>query len=592
MAGSPRAEGLWPRRLALLAVVVTTAAVFFPAVHFQFVNWDDDKFILANPHYRGLGLSHLRWMFTTFLSGPYQPLSWLSYAFDYMIWGMNPMGYHLANLLLHAANSALFYLVSASLFKLSAQEPPGTDRLDINIAAAFAALLFSIHPLRAESVAWVTERRDVLSGFFFLLTVLLYVRELEAPGQDAPRTHFGSVIAYALSLLSKGMGVSLPVILLTLDFYPLRRIGGDGGDGQATEILRVLREKIPFFVLAFSALALGVYGQAHSGIVELTHESPAERTAHVLYALGYYPWKTLFPFQLIPLHEVPMPDNPLAWPYVLSGAAVTVLSLLLIRARGAWPAGLAAWICYLATIAPVAGVVRFGPQIVAERYSYLSCLGFAALGGGALLWASRALSAVPRKILFLLSTTIIALLMLQTSRQVLVWRDSVSLWTHTLAVDPDNSLAHNNLAVVLKDQGRLNEAERHYREAIALKPDYADAHYNLAVILTDRRKLDEAMGHLWKSLFFNSNNTEAHILIGIILEHQGKLEEAAFHDREAIRLDPGNAQAYNNLGSLLLRQRKYEQAAELFRAALRINGEYRPAQDGLRLAAQHLRGKK
>ena len=261
-----------PRRwISHLAVPVLLAlvsfVVFLPALEAGFVNWDDDQNFLDNPNYRGLGAARLRWMFTTFLMGHYIPLSWVTLGLDYVVWGMKPAGYHLTNLLLHVANAVLFYFMALRLLRASTPGDHADGSLALTLGSGFATLLFAVHPLRAESVAWITERRDVLSGLFYLAAVLAYLRYCDGAVSDGSRTrkwYWASLGLFALALLSKAMAVTLPVILLVLDVYPLRRLGGVGGRRPWASSRSVVTEKLPFFVLSLAAGVIALVALAHA----------------------------------------------------------------------------------------------------------------------------------------------------------------------------------------------------------------------------------------------------------------------------------------------------------------------------------------
>src|SRR4029077_18998051 len=375
-----------------LTVAVVTFAIFVPALRNEFVRWDDFDLLGQNPHYRGLGWSELGWMFTTFHTGHYQPLSWITFAVDYLIWGMEPLGYHLTNLVLHAANAALFYFLSLRLLSLALSIHYPSADLRLKTAAGFAAFFFAIHPLRVESVAWATERRDVLSGLFFLATILCYLQAMTYSNDPSHHARWRNkaLIVYGLSLLSKASGVTLPVVLLVLDVYPLRRLGGGPGMWLGPLARRVWWEKVPFFLLAAGAAVIAPLAQSESGasgaLADLRVHGVAARLAQSLYGLAFYLWKTILPTDLSPLYEVPRNLDPFAWPFfwpfLLSGAIVVALTIGLFVLRRRWPAGLASWICYVAILAPVLGFVQNGAQMVADRYSYLSCLAWAILLGG------------------------------------------------------------------------------------------------------------------------------------------------------------------------------------------------------------------
>src|SRR5438876_3730810 len=272
-----------------LVIAFSTFAAFLPARQNQFVNWDDAENFLDNPHYRGLGWSQLHWMWTTH-QGHYIPLTWMTLGLDYLLWGMNPVGYHLTNLLLHAANAVVFFVVVRRLLT-RALSSPSERGYALAVSAGVAALVFAIHPLRVESVAWVTERRDVLSGLFSLLTILVYLRACER-GPRGRRLYWLSVTLFGCALLSKSMAVSLPVVLLILEVYPLRRLGGSLGWSSAST-RRVYVEKIPFVLLAAAASAITLMAQlSNSAIVSVAHLSALDRLAVSAYGLGFYLWKT------------------------------------------------------------------------------------------------------------------------------------------------------------------------------------------------------------------------------------------------------------------------------------------------------------
>lgn len=300
------------------ALALTTLIVFLPALNAGFVNWDDEVNFLVNPNYRGLGAAQLQWMFTNFLMGNYIPFTWMTFGLDYVVWGMNPAGYHLTNILLHAANAVLFYFIGLHLLRLSAPTCPVDGSLAPIIGSAFATLLFAVHPLRAESVAWITERRDVLSGFFCLAAVLTYLQYCGVPDRQTGRTrnapgwYWASLGFFVLALLSKSMAMTLPAILLLLDAYPLRRLVGVGSGRRWLPSASVVVEKLPFFLLSLVAaytslvaLDLATQVASRSGAIpwnaDATVEvSPIDRVAISANALLFYLWKMAVPLGLSP----------------------------------------------------------------------------------------------------------------------------------------------------------------------------------------------------------------------------------------------------------------------------------------------------
>ena len=309
-------------------IFALTIVVFLPTLQNGFINFDDPDNLLNNPNYKGLGWSNLSWMFTAFHLGHYHPLTWLTFAFDYTLWGMNPTGYHLTSMLIHAVNAVLFYYLTFDLLKMAITQPV-TD-VGLRAASAFSALLFSLHPLRVESVAWATERRDVLSGLFILLTLLCYLKAHDsAAAALRSRTWYRlSVIFCTLSLLSKAIGMSLPVVLVVLDVFPLRRLGGGAGKWFGPQIRRVWLEKIPFVGLAAVSAVIALAAQRASGaIVAMEAFGPMERLLQSFFGVIFYLVKTLVPTELSPIYELLPGTDFYHWRFVGSGIIFVVLSI-------------------------------------------------------------------------------------------------------------------------------------------------------------------------------------------------------------------------------------------------------------------------
>src|SRR5438093_2849882 len=378
----------WRRWLVPVLIAVVTFAAFLPTLQNQFVNWDDPRNFLENPHYRGLGWTHLRWMWTTHL-GHYIPLTWMTLGLDYLLWGMNPVGYHLTSLLLHAANAVVFFFVVRRLLA-RALPSPSEHGYALAVSSGVAALVFAIHPLRVESVAWVTERRDVLSGLFYLVAILLYLRACER-GARGRGWYWLSVAVFGCALLSKSMVVNLPVVLLILDVYPLRRLGGAVG-WWSEPARRVYVEKVRFRLLAAAASAVALMAQlSHNTMVSVVQLSALGRLALSVYGLSFYLWKTVAPVNLSPLYELPPTVNPWAPPFLLSYGLVVAITALVLALRRPLPGLLAAWVAYVVVLLPVLGIFQSGPQIAADRYTYLASLGWAILVSAGVLshWRRR-----------------------------------------------------------------------------------------------------------------------------------------------------------------------------------------------------------
>jgi tetratricopeptide (TPR) repeat protein len=555
--------------VAVAALVVLTFAAFYPALHNGFLDYDDDSLYLNNPYFRGLGWLNIRWAFTTFLMGHYQPLTWLSVGFDYVVWGMNPFGYHLTNLLLHAVNTVLFYFLAVRL--LSFVVPPGKDS-GIAVGAAVAAALFSIHPLRVESVVWITERRDVLSGMFVLLTVHAYVTAAQAENRSSRGAWLAlTLVAYVLSLLSKAVGMTLPVVFLILDVYPLGRLGGSRARWIGPEVRGVWLEKIPFVIFGAAAAIVAAMAQRDTYAMKtFTEYGIGPRVAQAFYGFVFYVWKTLVPTNLLPMYVLPAALSPSQRIYLTCALIVIAATAALIFFRKTWPAGLAVWLCYLAVVLPVSGIAQSGPQIVALRYTYLSCLGFALLAGGGVVYFWRRWGAVtPAAVAGAVSLALVgAVFIYVTRQQIAIWRDTEGLWRYVLSIEPNSTVAHNDLGNILFKRGEVDAAIGHYRQAIRLSPQSGLNHYNLANALARQGKIDEAIDEYRRAVFYAPYQGRAWYSLALLLGGKGETDEAVEDYGRAIKAEPNYPKSYNNLGELLLARGRPEEAARLFRQAI------------------------
>src|SRR5213080_1674042 len=570
----------WVLWLVPVLIALVTVAAFLPALQNQFVSWDDAENFLDNPHYRGLGWSPLRWMWTTHQSH-YIPLTWMTLGLDYLLWGMNPFGYHLTSLLLHVTNAVVFFFVVRWLLTRALPSPSERGHA-LAVSAGFAALVFAIHPLRVESVAWVTERRDVLSGLFYLVTILVYLRACEGE-ERGRRWYWLAVATFVLALLSKSMVVNLPVVLLILDVYPLRRLGGAIG-WWSEPARRIYIEKIPFVLLAAAASAIAVMAQSSvHAAASLAQLSLPGRLVVSAYGLGFYLWKMVVPVNLSPLYELPRTMDPVAPPFILSYALVLAITAIVLALRRPVPGLLAAWLAYVVVLSPVLGILQSGPQIAADRYTYLAGLGWASLAGAGLLSTWRRW---PPFVLTGLAVVLLSGLGTLSWNQVEVWHDSEKLWTHALAIDPKTSMAQFGLGRVRADQGKPAEAIEHYRQALNIKPDYGAAHYNWGVVLGQQGKPAEAIEHYRLAVQMRPNPADAHNNWGALLGQQGRLADAIEHFQQALRLKPDFAEAHNNWGFALAQQGKRAEAIEHYRHALRLDPDNALAQSNLLNAIQ------
>jgi tetratricopeptide (TPR) repeat protein len=531
-------------------------------------------------------------MWTTTHLGHWMPLSWMSYGVDFLLWGMEPRGYHLTNVLLHAASAALLVVLVARLLQLAApgRSEGGTDRgsergsghgpgrrTDLAIAAGIGALSFAIHPLRVESVAWVTERRDVLSGLFALTSAWCYLRS--ATDSTAPRRHYLLALAlFACGLLSKATVLTLPALLLLLEWYPLRRIGGANGS-LAADARRLLTRLAPF--AAFSMASALVSVRALGPVEQL---ALLGKVAVSAYSLVFYLWKTIAPAGLAPLYLMPEVVDPFAARYVLALIAVVAITTGAIAGWQRWPGVTVAWLAFVAALFPMLGVRQNGLQIAADRYTYHAAPVLAVLVGAMVLWAlPRWRSAV-----LAISAVVTVALAAATSRQAGHWRDSESLWRRTIATGNGGAVARNNHGNALVGRGLLREAEAEFRQAIALRPDYPEAHMDLGVALSQQGRDAEAEAALRRALELRPSLDDAMVNLGLVLSRRGEHDEAIALYTEALRLDPADVAAEVNWGNALVRQQRPEEAIRRYERALALDPAHPQARANLEVARRML----
>ena len=546
--------------------------MFWPALGHQFVDWDDPINLVDNPDFRGLGWHHLRWMFTTTLAGHWIPVTWISFGFDHVLWGMNPLGYHLTNVLLHAVTAAVFCLVALRLLRAATGAGEGVLRL----GALAAGLFFAIHPLRVESVAWATERRDVLSGLWFVLTILTYLRAADSDGGRRRGWLAGSVACFVVAAMSKAIVMTLPILLIVLDVYPLRRLPIRWREWAAPASRSVWAEKIPFVGVGIATGIIANHALHSYG--DMVAQLPLEnRVAVALYGLAFYVWKTFLPVLIAPMYQLPARLDPVDGPLLASAAGVVGLTAALVYCRRRWPAGLAVWTSYVVLVAPVSGIIQSGPQLVAARYSYLPGLGLALLVGGAVCrvagWAAKRRRWGPGALasLAVIGGGYLGLAVL-TWQLVWVWRDSETLWTYAVSLEPASPLARGNLGFAYLNQGRLPEAERETREALRLAPEWELGQENLAGVLARQGRFVEA--------------GEARAQLGYLLLNHRKYDAAVALFRKEVNVRPGDAAAHNNLGAALLLRGDVEPAIGHFEEALRLDPAHEKARRNLAAARQ------
>jgi Flp pilus assembly protein TadD len=535
-------------RLVVLFLIIATGAVYWQVGGHAFIEFDDDRYVFENHRVQtGLTWEGVRWALTATDVSNWHPLTWVSHMLDGQLYGSSPRGHHLTNLAFHIANAILLFLLLNRMTRALWR-------------SAFVAALFALHPLHVESVAWVSERKDVLSTLFWWLSLWLYVDYAESPRLWR---YLLALLAFALGLMAKSMLVTLPFTLLLLDYWPLRRLEFEPGS-----LWRRFREKIPFFILAAIASVVTVYAQRSGGaLIAMDRFSLDVRVANALLAYATYIVKLIWPYPLAAYYPHPV-AVPL-WPAL--GAALLLLGLSagVIRFARRHPYLLVGWCWYLGTLLPVIGLVQVGSQAMADRYTYVPLVGLFIM----LAWGTPEFLAGGRRqklVIPALAVGALAALTLCTWLQAARWRDTVTLFRHTLEVTDRNSMAHGILGTALGRRGELDEAIVHYRAALRLKPDLAEAHNNLGIALHRKGQMDEAMTHYREALRLKPDHLAAHTNLGAALYTQGRLEEAIAHYREALRSQPRSAEVHNNLATALDAQGRVSEAIRHYEEALRI----------------------
>jgi len=534
-AGRPGAA-LFAAAAALLAF-----AVYLPTLANGFVNWDDPTYIYKNEMIRSMDPEFFRWAFTSVVSGNWHPLTMISHAVDYALWGLAPWGHHLTSILIHAVNTALVFFLTLRLVNMAAGAEGTRGGAAGGLAAAFiASVLFAVHPLHVESVAWLSERKDLLSALFYFLSLLAYLGYSRGGGRGL-LSYCLSLLFLALSLMSKPMAVSLPLLLLILDWYPLGRLGRGRG-----RTLRVAAEKLPFFALAVVFSLVALWGQGQAAAVSSLEAAPlASRLLVAARGYIFYLFKMFVPAGLAPYYpypgEVRLLGPELLGPVVIF-AALTALAAVSIR-RKRWFA--AAWLAYLVTLAPVAGIVKIGAMAAADRYFYIPGVApLALIGAGA-----AALGRARKRGMIAAVVVAAAALSVLTVRQTGVWKDSITLWTHEISIYPDSvPLAYANRGIAYGEEGRITLALADFSRAIEIKPDYAKAHYNRANAFDILGRKEAAIEDLSAAIRANPRYLKAYYRRGALYAGLGRYPEAARDFEAALELAPGFRPALMALG--------------------------------------------
>lgn len=514
----------WHTGLMFVLLALITGTVYGPTAGFGFVNMDDDRYIYNNPHLEpGLTMKSARWAMTTMYFSNWHPLTWLSYLLDYELFELEPGGYHLTNVVLHTFN---VFLLFAALKLL-------TGRFG---ASAFVAALFAVHPLHVESVAWVSERKDVLSTAFLLLVLLFYARYAKKPAIGA---YLLVMLSFALGLMAKPMLVTLPFVLVLLDYWPLERFDRNGG------LIPCVIEKTPLAVLSAASCVITVIAQRSGGnVISLESYPLGVRIMNAMMTYVAYIGKMLYPVHLAVFY--PHPGNPghtiPLWKAAAAFLVLVAVSALVIHQLRKRPYLAVGWFWYLGTLVPVIGIIQVGSQAMADRYTYVPLIGLfivAAWGLPALAEAVR----VPRKLSAAAATVLVIVLALLAWRQTQHWENSITLFSHAAQAVDGNYIAHNNLAGALLAEKQYRAAEAEYRKAIAAAPGYAEAHNNLGSALAYQERYKEAAAAFRQAAAIKPGYVNAHFNLGRALWELGRREAAAAAFRKVLELDPDHPYA-------------------------------------------------
>jgi tetratricopeptide (TPR) repeat protein len=536
-------------------LAIATFVTFAAALRCEFVCYDDPDYVTKNQYVTsGLSLTNAAWAFTTFTNSNWHPLTWLSLQLDSALWWPNPMGFHLTSVLLHAANAALLFLALWTL----------TDAFGPSLAAA---LLFAVHPLRVESVAWVSERKDVLSMSFGLLALLAYAQYARRP---SALRYLAVATAFALSLLCKPMLVTLPCLFLVLDWWPLRRVG------RRADWLRLALEKIPLFVLIGASAAVTYRAQLEQHAVANLGQFPVGlRIQNAAVAYVAYLSKSVWPTGLAVYYPHPLYDTRSGGGLPVE-QVVTAVVLLTAATAGAYalrlraPYLLAGWLWYVGALVPVIGLVQVGSQAYADRYTYFPQIGVLV----ALCWGVADLAAVYRKVALATLAAAALALAAVTQEQLTFWRDSVALWQHALDVTFPTPTAVMNLGVARQAAGDFASAAECYQQALRLHPDVVGLvriHANLATLLYDQNHLPEAIAHAQESVRLAPDQPQNICLLGRMEANRGNFDRAIYWFREALRLKADYAPAYIEWGSALLDKGRHEEGLHYLNKALKLD---------------------
>jgi len=581
---------LIPKRVTLLALLIGACAilVYLPALNLGFVDWDDNNYVYDNPHILTLTSGFIRWAFTTVeVGGNWHPLTWLSLGMDRLLWGTGPMGFHSTNILLHGLNTALVTILASLLIFSRKNAVPGVGEgrpisgRGMMITAAVTGILFGFHPIHVESVAWISERKDVLYSFFYLAGILAYIRYASSRSNGivrepfyrgrSSRLYFLTLLLFVLSLLSKPMAVTFPVVLLILDWHPLGRFG------SAEQRFSVYLEKLPFFALS---LASSVVTTAAQTLQPFTKLPFLYRFLNGTHSLVMYLWKMLVPLNLLPFYPYPNDISPLSVRYlsallIVAGIAVSCVVLYKLKRGRSW---IAAWGYYLVTLLPVLGFIQVGTQSMAERYAYLPSLGpFLLTGLGLALVVEKKYEAPSEPILLRYSVLVVlgilaVSLSSLTVRQTGIWKDGLTFWNYVIEKEPARAHnAYNNRGTIYLNRGQLEDALRDFDTAIRINPYYLIYYSNRAQAYIRLKNYTNALKDLTAAVTLNPAYLSGYVYRAMMYDWQGEHDKALADLTTTVTLKPDFVLGYYNRGLVELSIGHYDEAIDDFSKALTLD---------------------
>ncbi len=565
-----------------VSISLVTFLVYLPALSNGFIEWDDTRYIVENPYIRSIDATFFRWSLLGFYEGNWHPLTWISHAADYAIWGLNPLGHHLTSVILHAINTALVVVLSLKLLDIvrerSAQNGFLTDRA-VLIAAGVTGLLFGIHPVHVESVAWVSERKDLLCALFFLLSIMAYVKAVMRTGHGAEgkkltlSAMLSALCFFVLALMSKPMAVSLPVALLILDWYPFGRIR------SWKTFWSTGFEKFPFIALSLAFSVIAIIAQKAGGALSSIDKVPLSiRIPVAAKALVAYLGKMLLPMNLLPLYPYPGDVSLFSFEYLLAIVlviGVTAACVLLARKQKLW---LSSWGYYAVTLIPVLGIMQVGGQAIADRYTYLPSIAPFLIIGSMSAWALAKIrerwGPIRYRFFFAAALAIIATLSFSTIRQIRIWQDSITFWSYELGKEPAASMAYVNRGIAFGKLGEFGKAIKDYNEALYQSPSNYKALYCRGAAYAKLNLVSQAIADYSAAIALKPSYYEAYNDRGVSYAKLGQLDKAIADYDTAISLDPANYQAYLNRGPAYDKVGQPDRALADFDRAISLNPKY------------------